>query len=771
MDASNRMDGSPFHQDDGATSVAVAARSHPGAVSRSREIPELTDLVFACRYRPIRTALIGGVLASVFVGIAWSLTEPLYEAEGLVHVREQQDVVFTAQTSRAEDAAFFHSQEKLVLSPQVLSAALHREEMATFAGHLPDHDQVDWLRSRLRADMQSGSEVMTITAAHRSPQLAQALTNAVTGAYLDEVTSRLKRDRELRERELQRAALAADQRLDELWAELNRVAQSVGSDSSQSLTIRDELQFQSYRDYSRQLQAAQLRANELQRQLAVQQSQSKTNLGDAEQVAESMLQDNAEVIAARQRLQSVEQQIQQMRQFAASEDSPRLERLFQQRDLYTSQLSETIEGLRSKIREQSLEQSRKDSEASLAQLQRQIELNRAEKEFFRGRLSEIDTVTLRTDDKSGVQLDMSRHAVDRQTRLADSLWHSLQELRIETQAQPRVTLIDWAQLPQEANNSRQVKAAGAAGVVGCLMAVFAIGYVEWRGCRVRSLNDVTEYTSFPVFGNTAGSGVNVLGLKSKRELSGTREAAAQLVLQSTEGQSAATVMVSSATSSEPRHLVTTDLAAALCQFNQRTLVIDCDASEAKLTQTLGAQRLPGIRQISGDPAEVGRYVVSTDQDGIDFLPLGIDDDQDRWIDARILKLVIESLRQEYQAIIINGPAVVSAAESLLLAAEVDETLLSVFVGMSRWDQLACCERSANQSGVSIGGSILHSGKRTTRLRLIMDRPGRAVSEPSEDATEAELCNQLAEIQNDLGQIRSAPNASQEDIRHNQETSK
>ncbi len=131
----------------------------------------MTDLVFACRHRLIRTALVGAILSSGLVGITWSLSEPRFEAESLVHVREQQNVIFTPQTSRAEDASFFHSQEKLAISPQVLTAALNRNELAQFAGQLPDRERIDWLRNRMRVDIQSGSEVMTIAASHPSATL------------------------------------------------------------------------------------------------------------------------------------------------------------------------------------------------------------------------------------------------------------------------------------------------------------------------------------------------------------------------------------------------------------------------------------------------------------------------------------------------------------------------------------------------------------------------------------------------------------------------
>ena len=68
---------------------------------------------------------------------------------------------------------------------------------------------------------------MTIAALNESSRVAYALANAVTESYLAEVTNRLTLDRERREQELENAHQVADQRLDELWLELNSVAQRV----------------------------------------------------------------------------------------------------------------------------------------------------------------------------------------------------------------------------------------------------------------------------------------------------------------------------------------------------------------------------------------------------------------------------------------------------------------------------------------------------------------------------------------------------------------
>ena len=259
----------------GSASNATPSRggSAVARASRPRGIPEFSDLLLACRHRLLLSVVAGSAVAACLAAIAWMMVDPRYQAEGMVRVREQQNVIFAAQASRAEDLAFFRSQAKLARSPLVLSAALKSTTLTAnsvqpFVVEILDEKRTEWLAGLTRVETESGSEVMSITVQHRSAELAHALCNAVTDSYLNEVTSRLAVDKQQRQQQLQKAAQTADARLDELWAELNRVAQSVGSDSKESLTIRDEMKLQAYRDHSRQLQAAQLRGNQLQSQLA-----------------------------------------------------------------------------------------------------------------------------------------------------------------------------------------------------------------------------------------------------------------------------------------------------------------------------------------------------------------------------------------------------------------------------------------------------------------------------------------------------------------------
>ena len=601
-----------------ALSAQSAERLHGRTPIRHTPIrrgaPEFGDLILACRHRLLTTIVLSLTVAVCFAATVWIIVQPKYVAESFVRVREQQSVIFAAQTSRSEDAAFFRTQTKLVRSPQVLNAAIQKPEIASYLAEVPKGVRMKWLEGRLQADAQSGSEAMSITVEHRSSEAAKALCNAVTESYLDEITHRLSHDRAERERQLELAARAADADLDRSWENLNHVAEGLGSDTSHSLTLRDEMQFQAYRDYARRLQEVQLRGSQLQAELYEKQQhdqQTSTSLADT---AAELLDSNAKVLAARQRLVNLELQIQQMRNIAANDSAPKLQTLRQQRDFLSADLDQLESKTRTEVEERIRNKGRSDYQQSLAQTKSEIELNRSEKTFLRQQLSQFQIASTDSESKTAIPLDMSRHEVTRQGHLADRLWQSLQELRIEGQSQPRVTLIELASRPEIANYSRKNKRAALAGLAGLALVLFGVGCMEWYDCRIREADDVVSRSSYPVFGAASYSasethrsfsqfGLRLLGLQRNNASDGTREAVARVILRDQDSFDTISLMITSCLSNEPRHLVSQEVACLLASFQRRVLLIDCDTDRSQLSQSVGASKMVGIRQL---PADVSR---------------------------------------------------------------------------------------------------------------------------------------------------------------------
>lgn len=734
--------------DRGTHSLGVESRAVLVPATR-RGIPEFSELVLASRHHLKLTLMAGVLLSILLVSAAWWLTDAPYVAESFVRVKQHQDVVLTARTSRADDAIFVRAQAQVVLSPQVLAAALSDESVRRLGPFLPAHNAAAWLKDLLRVEVLSGAEVMSIAVSHTDPAVAQLLCNSVTRAYLTETEQRSTSERQRHKLELDRAAREADRQLDVLWAQLNEVAAKVGSDDSQSLTIRDELQLQAYRETTQQFHAAQRQGQELQSQRAAEQLKRSDNLIAGNESTQRLLAQHPEMLRTQETLARLEAQLEQMRAVVANDDSPRLQRLVEDRERIRIRLAQLTAELETQLIDTLKQQQQQQLESSLAELDQQIELNAAHTNVLRDRLTDIDAQVIRTDKKNGIQLDMARHAVNRQSRLADSVWQSLEEFMIEMQSEARVSPLEFAELPLQPNQVRRYKAAGGTLALSWLIVVLTIGFAEWQACRVRNGHDVLAHTVCPFYGVNALDRTAVSKHKSAAG-GGAHELVAKLLLSATSGGHLPSVLVSSATTDEPNHLVALNLALSSALLGRRTLLIDCGTSGA-LSHKLLADKLPGMRDVKSQACDPRKFVLASTDAHLDYLPLGQGNSADSWVEPESLQYVLQSLNSSYQAMFISGPAIACPLESLLLAKQADYLALAVFCDLSRWDLLASSEQIALRSGIPMIGSVLHSGSAAGLREVCIELQDARPPTDTEDNIETSLRENLAGIQQDIQQ--------------------
>ncbi|MCM2374822.1 GumC domain-containing protein [Aporhodopirellula aestuarii] len=759
-------------------------------------LPEFSELVIACRHRPRRTLVFGCICSVGFTIAAWLMTTATYQSESYVRVRQREDVVLSAQTSRSEDLAYFRAQSQLALSPQVLAKALQDEDLQRVYTAPSVAEGVTWLRRLVSAETQAGAEILSISASHHSADVSYAASVAVTKAYLNEVTSRSIADRNRRRAELENAARAAERELGEQWAQLNKVASELGSSDTQALAMRDQVKMQAYRDYAQQLRAAQVRRNELQAMLSDEQTRVSemesrppiTPLVQKTIPAPVQPIPSPQIASLQYRINVLDTKISEIRRIAAQPDTPRLAPLLEQRQDYVTQLSELTKA----------QENAEPSEAStntnaslgqanlqgpvtdvadrlpanqLAQIQKRIELNESECQFLKERMAEIDSSVEGNQRRNGVDLEVARHSVDRQSKLADELWASLEELKIESQSQPRAVLMQLADFPLHANHSRRYKASVGAFGLGWLLVILVVGLSEYHSCLVRHSDAVTAISNHPVFGRDGEMNSPASGERYATSAA-SRETAARLMLLAPSERQIPSLLVTGATHNEPHENAALQIALAFAGYQRRTLLIDSDVTNERLGKRLGTESQPGLIQLAGAPDQTMRNVIQTCHPDLDYLPSGMNESTGTWIDPQTLQATLQVVRPYYDAIVIAGPALCSSGESLLVAAQAELIVLSAIVGLTRWSDLATCHEKLDSTGLSIAGTILlpaSFGVQGTDVGIPQIRIGTPASlkrarsnesdiaSPSVSATpsamdEAEMQQNIAAMQDELQQV-------------------
>lgn len=767
-------------------------------------LPEFSDLVLACRHRSWQT-LGFGVLASFGMLVAaWLTTSSTYQSESYVRVRQREDVVLAAQTSRSEDLAYFRAQAQLALSPQVLARALQDEDLQRVYTSPSSIEGADWLRGVIRAEAQVGAEILSISANHRSADVSYAASLAVTQAYLDEVTFRSNEDRDRRRTELENAARSAEDGLSKQWSQLNAVATELGSSDTQALSMRDQVKMQAYRDYAQQLRAAQVRRNELQVMLSDEQTRVSElkSRPPVESVTQNLsptpeqLLPAPEIVGLQFRINDLDAKIDEIRRIAAQPNTPRLDPLLEQRQIYAAQLAElkrqreqanqpsdnTVSG-HEMVKTLVTDAAKTPPANQLSQIRKKIELNDSECRFLQERMAEIDSSDPGKSKRNGVDLEVARHSVDRQSKLADEIWASLEELKIESQSQPRVELMQMADFPLHANHSRRIKAGAGAFGLGWLLVILSVGLVEHRSCLIRHGETVTAVSEHPVFGIDADKNATS-GLERIAGSAAARETAARLMLLAPGRRQVPSLFVTGATHDEPHEKAALRIGLAFAAYQRRVLLIDSDVTNERLGNLLGSNSQPGLQQLASSPADAMQYVIPTSHSDLDYLPVGITEPNSTWIDPQALQGTLRRVRLHYDVMIVAGPALCSSGESLLVAAQADLIVLTAIIGQTRWSDLAKCQDRAESTNLKIAGTLLlpesfgvrnadpdipalHIGRPASRRLAAIDdsesnHDAAQATPPTEipNDTEASLQQSIAALQAELKRVVATTNKPQ-----------
>ena len=715
-------------------------------------VPEVSSLILAAWHHSLFTLTLAIAAAVAAISLTVTLVVAQYYATAYVQVRQREDFLLSNNASRADDVAFVKAQKHIVTQQQTLAHALASDELQSTLKLPVSVTNVEWLRKLLDVEIQSSSEVMTISGVHSDPDIAWHVANAVTEAYLEMVTNNTKEARKARLEELERAAREADSNLAERWNTLHQLAARLGAGNPASLVVSEQVQMQNFREATQQLRSLQIQRNQLELQLAdLLRKKDKSQLISPDKVR-AVAMKSPEVVARSERLIAIEGKLREFRQLLADQNSERIQTLENQRQYLANQVEQAIADLSPGIREQLQSQQEDLQRVDVTGLEQQIALLKQEEEYIHKSRDGQGETLVENSGAQSVDLEMLRHEIDREEKLANSLWQTISELKIEDQAKPRVALIERPNRPEVPVRTKQYKAAGVAGIVAIILAVFSVGYYEWSLCRIRTPRDVSDHLPIEIYGeNTISTGFWLRRWRSHRYqklVSGVSEVAAQLILTSQVQGRLPCLFVTSATNAEPRDAISSELARVMAQAGHRTLLLDCDFASTALPSRFG------LAAVGPDACRIMRITNPVLED-FDFLR-GDGENSVSMSMPNGFQSLLEELRKTYSAIVVHGPPILTNAQSVLLATQVDTTLFAVLPEVSRWNLMNAAFHRLQYAGASILGCVFHTSTVTLptnsrRSQMANNSDGCPLPLTMEEQLQKELQN----IRADLARIQSS----------------
>ncbi len=166
--------------------------------------------------------------------------------------------------------------------------------------------------------------------------------------------------------------------------------------------------------------------------------------------------------------------------------------------------------------------------------------------------------------------------------------------------------------------------------------------------------------------------------------------------------------ITSATAAEGKTLTAMNLAVALTQAGDRTIVVGCDLRRPRLDSLAHAHEGPGLTSVLVGDAELHETIERHEDVDLSILRTGpIPTDPSELLSSPRTAALIQALRGAYDVVILDCPPLLPVSDSLILAGYSDATLLVVSEGKTSRRNLARALELLRNVNAPLRGTVLN----------------------------------------------------------------
>jgi capsular exopolysaccharide synthesis family protein len=175
------------------------------------------------------------------------------------------------------------------------------------------------------------------------------------------------------------------------------------------------------------------------------------------------------------------------------------------------------------------------------------------------------------------------------------------------------------------------------------------------------------------------------------------------------------VVVTSPGPSEGKSTVSVNLASVLAQAGSRVLLVDADMRHPMLHTVFRHAKKPGLSDLvvlGGDPAQA---IFPTGLDRLFCLPCGtVPPSPADLLTLNATRVLLERLEGEYEYLVIDTPPVLVAADTPIVGALADTSILVVRAGRTAFDALEDARAAMLNGGAHLSGFVVNDVRRSGR---------------------------------------------------------
>lgn len=175
------------------------------------------------------------------------------------------------------------------------------------------------------------------------------------------------------------------------------------------------------------------------------------------------------------------------------------------------------------------------------------------------------------------------------------------------------------------------------------------------------------------------------------------------------------ISVTSAVSGEGKTTIAMSIATSLSSM-EKVLLIDCDMRTSSISPRFNLdESAPGLVDLLLGRAALDEVVVYDEHSGLHIIPAGKKSNHPQeLIGSKQFRQLLLQLKEQYERIIIDTPAVNNVIDPVIVGALTDSCLLVVKADDTKVNQLKFAIKRLEQHGIVVSGAILNQDKSRTQ---------------------------------------------------------
>lgn len=600
------------------------------------------------RGRFVPTIALALILGAAGAVAGYTFVRPTYESSGLVHVRGAVPAILY-QTPETQAPPMFDtyvaSVAKSIESPRVLEAAIASPEMQAL--NWPQGAKgLAALQSSISVRHGKREELIQVFGSGSSPERAQATIDAVLTAFVAEAA---------------KPELSVEQLDEALTTRAAELEQQLADLRERSLTVSDQFGAAAIRS---------MHASKVDELVAIESKIAGLELARSRMAVGDTINPNMIVSAA----PSIDSRVERLR----TEELEILSEIRAKSEHYgpghpmMRELSRRLESVRIQIEMRTSGAVAMNSPTSPSESPEE-RLNRLEAQYISARdtlRAEAAVLARKKSELAGIDERIN----EVRDRLAETRAR-MDKLQVESRRGDleRITVAAWGTLPVAPTGDRR-KGLASAGALGGL--VLGVAIVFLSGLRDRRIRYLDELEALPIGDPLIGLVPEIEGTGESRTnaMRAVHQLRNLLELQTTD-PSRNVYAITSGGRGDGKTSLALGLATSFAAAGRRTLIIDADLTQRRLTTELGLNGLKGLCESIG-PVDGEGQVHRTSQDELWAMPVGAAggmtaEDLSR---TRLIHL-LDVLRDRFEAIVIDTGPIRSSIEACLVSAVADRVVM------------------------------------------------------------------------------------------------